>query len=80
MTASEYHKVAYIIKTNENAATMKDRVAEMVKLGKFLTDDHSTNPPRCSTSSISRILMDTTTSVVKFWLVPLSIRLLLSVQ
>ena len=41
---SEYHKVAYIIKTNENAATMKDRVAEMVKLGKFLTDDHSNEP------------------------------------
>ena len=38
---SEYHKIAYIVKTNENSATMKNRVAEMVKLAKYLTDDHS---------------------------------------
>ena len=38
---SEYNKIAYIIKTNENSATMRDRVGEMVKLAKYLTDDHS---------------------------------------
>ena len=38
---SEYNKIAYIVKTSENSREMPKAVEKMVKLAKYLTDDHT---------------------------------------